>query len=211
MQIVVKASPEQKATLESMQWAENLQWHWIETGMYIKDAAIYIDLCFEEDGWYFKDIMDAPVVVHAVYITAEQLPANAIRINAWNSFLNRPIWEIAAANELFQASAIELLTRMGRKTVLVPDLPGLIAGRVVSTIINEAYFALGDEISTKNEIDIAMKLGTNYPYGPFEWAKMIGLSNIAKLLNVCLLNGERYALAPALQLELDLQNKSNRS
>ena len=114
-------------------------------------------------------------------------------------------------NELFKASAIELLEKMGRKTVLVPDLPGLIAGRVVAMIINEAYFALGDEISTKNEIDIAMKLGTNYPYGPFEWAKMIGLSKIANLLNICFLEDVRYALAPALQLELNLQNKSNRS
>jgi 3-hydroxybutyryl-CoA dehydrogenase len=31
-----------------------------------------------------------------------------------------------------------------------------------------------DEISTKAEIDIAMKLGTNYPYGPFEWSEKSG-------------------------------------
>ncbi|MCX6206723.1 MAG: 3-hydroxyacyl-CoA dehydrogenase family protein [Bacteroidetes bacterium] len=211
MQIVVKASPEQKATLVSMQWAENLHWHWIESTLYPKDADLYLDLCYEEDGWFFKEIMDIPVFVNAVYTLSGQLPVNAIRINAWNSFLSRPIWEIAVANELFKASAIELLEKMGRKTVLVPDLPGLIAGRVVAMIINEAYFALGDEISTKNEIDIAMKLGTNYPYGPFEWAKMIGLSKIANLLNICFLEDVRYALAPALQLELNLQNKSNRS
>jgi 3-hydroxyacyl-CoA dehydrogenase len=42
-------------------------------------------------------------------------------------------------------------------------------------IINEAYFALEDNVSTKAETDIAMKLGTNYPYGPFEWGQLIGL------------------------------------
>jgi 3-hydroxybutyryl-CoA dehydrogenase len=76
-------------------------------------------------------------------------------------------------------------------------------------IINEAYFALSEEVSTKNEIDIAMKLGTNYPYGPFEWASLIGLLKIAKLLEILYLNDERYATAPALLQELAIQNHSN--
>ena len=49
-----------------------------------------------------------------------------------------------------------------------PDIPGFISARVVSMIINEAYFALEEEVSSKEEIDTAMKLGTNYPYGPFD-------------------------------------------
>ena len=43
-------------------------------------------------------------------------------------------------------------------------------------IINEAYFTWEAGTSTKEEIDIAMKLGTGYPYGPFEWGEKIGLS-----------------------------------
>ncbi|MFY7899172.1 MAG: 3-hydroxyacyl-CoA dehydrogenase family protein, partial [Chitinophagaceae bacterium] len=37
-------------------------------------------------------------------------------------------------------------------------------------------------ISTKQDIDVAMKLGTNYPYGPFEWSEKIGLKKIYNLL-----------------------------
>jgi 3-hydroxybutyryl-CoA dehydrogenase len=54
---------------------------------------------------------------------------------------------------------------------------------VVSMIINEAFIALGENVSTREEIDTAMKLGTNYPYGPFEWAELIGVENIISLLN----------------------------
>ena len=64
---------------------------------------------------------------------------------------------------------------LGRQYQLVPDVPGMIAARTVSMIINEAYYTLEEEISSAEEIDIAMKLGTNYPYGPFEWARQIGI------------------------------------
>jgi 3-hydroxybutyryl-CoA dehydrogenase len=65
-------------------------------------------------------------------------------------------------------------------------------------IINEAYFALDDAVSSKAEIDIAMKLGTNYPWGPFEWAEKIGLNNIYLLLQKLSLTNKRYQPAPTL-------------
>jgi 3-hydroxybutyryl-CoA dehydrogenase len=210
MQIVVKASREQKAILESMQWAENLHWNWMEVDNYERDADAYFDLCFEEDGWFFEGIVSAPVFVNAVSTTGCQLPENAVRLNAWNSFLSRPIWEIAVLDQKKQESSIEILAKMGRKSILVPDEPGFIAARVVAMIINEAYFALGDGISSKNEIDIAMKLGTNYPLGPFEWAELIGLPKIVQLLELCLLQDDRYTIAPSLKQELDHQYQSNR-
>jgi 3-hydroxybutyryl-CoA dehydrogenase len=68
-------------------------------------------------------------------------------------------------------------------------------------IINEAYFALEENVSTKEEIDIAMKLGTNYPYGPFEWCKKIGLKNIAALLAELSQTEKRYQPARLLLKE----------
>jgi 3-hydroxybutyryl-CoA dehydrogenase len=68
-------------------------------------------------------------------------------------------------------------------------------------IINEAYFALEENVSTKEEIDIAMKLGTNYPYGPFEWAKKIGLKNVVRLLTELSLSEKRYQPAGLLLKE----------
>ena len=84
------------------------------------------------------------------------------------------------------------MSLLNRKAEWVPDVKGFISPRVVSMIINEAYFTLEENVSTKEEIDIAMKLGTNYPYGPFEWSKKIGLKKIAGLLKELSINEKRY-------------------
>ncbi|RYG41719.1 MAG: hypothetical protein EOO01_24540 [Chitinophagaceae bacterium] len=78
--------------------------------------------------------------------------------------------------------ATELFVLLGRKAEWVPDISGFITARVVATIINEAFFALEEDISTEEEIDTAMKLGTNYPFGPFEWGEKIGLAGVYSLL-----------------------------
>lgn len=83
------------------------------------------------------------------------------------------------------------------------DLSDQISLRIISMIVNEAYYALGDGISTKEEIDIAMKLGTNYPYGPFEWGQIIGLKKIYALLLNLGRTEERYEIAPLLRYELE--------
>jgi 3-hydroxybutyryl-CoA dehydrogenase len=209
MRIVVKANAEQKATLESMNWAENLQMQWVETNQYWLDADAYFDLCFEEEGFTFQEIKSSPIFINAVLDISKELPTNTIRMNAWNSFLNRSIWEIVSNDATLNLSALQVLERMGRKGIIVPDEPGFIAVRIIAMIINEAYFALDEGISTKKEIDIAMKLGTNYPYGPFEWGSIIGLNKIAKLLEILYLKDERYITAPALLQELITKNHSN--
>lgn len=48
---------------------------------------------------------------------------------------------------------------------------GFIFPRTIVQIINEAFFALEDEVASKEDIDRAMKFGVNYPKGPFEWAQ----------------------------------------
>jgi 3-hydroxybutyryl-CoA dehydrogenase len=77
----------------------------------------------------------------------------------------------------------------------------MLSARVIAMIINEAYFALGEGVSSKQEIDIAMKLGTNYPYGPFEWSERIGLKNIYKLLQKLNSTSSRYTIALLLEKE----------
>ena len=75
-------------------------------------------------------------------------------------------------------------------------------------IINEAYYALGENVSIREDIDIAMKLGTNYPYGPFEWTKLIGLKNIYTLLLEMSRENKRYLPAPAMKEEWEALSKS---
>ena len=88
--------------------------------------------------------------------------------------------------------AEKVLSQFNKTPEWLDDISGFIAPRVISSIINEAYFALSEGVSTKEEIDTAMKLGTNYPYGPFEWSRKIGLKNIATLLTKLSAEEERY-------------------
>ena len=115
--------------------------------------------------------------------------------------MNRPVIELAAAGKEWTDKAGSLCAAFNKTAEWVPDLPGFVSARVVSMIINEAWFALEEEISTKEEIDIAMKLGTNYPYGPFEWGEKIGLHNVYQLLEALSVSQSRYIPAPLLKKE----------
>lgn len=140
--------------------------------------------------------------MNAVTTTCAQLPENCIRINAWNSFIERTTIEIATTNH--QQYVDKTMKALGWNYQLVPDEPGMIAPRIIAMIVNEAYFGLEDSISTKEEIDIAMKLGTNYPWGPFEWSEKIGLVKIYQLLVVLSKQDSRYT--PSLLLQQTAQN-----
>jgi 3-hydroxybutyryl-CoA dehydrogenase len=141
---------------------------------------------------------EKPIFINSVIETLEQkkLPSNFSRINGWPGFLQRQTWEIASNNKPMAAKVFETL---GWNFVFVKDEPGLVAARVIGMIINEAFFALQEEVSTVNEIDLAMKLGTNYPYGPFEWQNKIGLQNIYQLLKSLSVKDRRYSASPLLE------------
>jgi 3-hydroxybutyryl-CoA dehydrogenase len=66
-------------------------------------------------------------------------------------------------------------------------------------IVNEACFALNEKVSSPAEIDIALKLGTSYPLGPFEWSKQVGSDRIIQLLTSLSKDNERYMPAPFIE------------
>ncbi|MES2849800.1 MAG: 3-hydroxyacyl-CoA dehydrogenase family protein [Bacteroidota bacterium] len=141
-----------------------------------------------------------PVVFNSVIKTLAGLNAakNVLRINGWNGFIQRRTWEIAG---IVTEEVKQIFIVLNRQYIEVADEPGLIAARSIAMIANEAYFALAEEVSTKAEIDVAMKLGTNYPYGPFEWAEKIGVSNIYDLLKTLSANSKRYLPSSLLEKE----------
>lgn len=206
MQIILKASEVQKRAFLTKGFPEGIQVVTPETALSALPVLAYFDLLWEEEGPAFAHATDAPVFVNAVITTSAELPANHIRINAWNGFLERGLLELAVGTDqqLLVQQAEQVLQTLHWPYQWAPDVPGMIAARVIAMIINEAYFGLGDEISTKAEIDIAMKLGTNYPYGPFEWGEKIGLKKIHALLSKLAVTSNRYAIAPALQKEINL-------
>jgi len=80
-----------------------------------------------------------------------------------------------------------------------PIEPESIAERVILAIVNEAYRALGDRVASAGDIDLAMKLGANHPFGPFEWAARTGLQEVALSLDG-LSDEDADTFRPALEL-----------
>ncbi|MBC7886502.1 MAG: hypothetical protein H7Z13_01335 [Ferruginibacter sp.] len=159
------------------------------------DVAAYLFL--QDEQKYAIEIISKPVLINAVCFTLKELhaPANVVRINGWNSFLSRSTWEICGS---INESVLQVFAALGKQIIAVPDELGFVSARIIAMIINEAYFALEDNISTRDEIDTAMKLGTNYPYGPFEWAATIGAPKIFTLLQKLSLHDKRYLPAALL-------------
>jgi len=172
---------------------------------YRENADGCIDLLFDntkERIELLKKLSSQPVIVNSVIDTLAEINAPFIRINAWPGFLKRPVVEASYNSKPLKEKAERIFTGLGKKAEWVPDEPGFITARVIAMIINEAWFALEEGISTKEEIDIAMKLGTNYPYGPFEWGTRIGLKNIYALLDKLNKINRRYQAAELMKKEV---------
>ena len=79
----------------------------------------------------------------------------------------------------------EVAQSLGKTTVLsAKDMPGFIVNRVLMPYINEAVYALYEGIATVEDIDVAMKLGTNVPMGPLTLADFIGLDTCLAIMEV---------------------------
>lgn len=175
-------------------------------------AEVYMDLLyeFEPERTAIINIRSGfPFFINAVQKSTKETGTKYIRINAWPGFLQRSVVEIAPAEPQQEAIAKMVLDKLHWNYQVVPDIPGMITARIIASIINEAYYTYGDGISTKQEIDIAMKLGTSYPFGPFEWAEKIGLDKIYGLLNELSKNDMRYAIAPALEEEMKMKESTD--
>ena len=182
---------------------------WVDDADELEDhrgADVFIDLAFVPDAARVRQLsrlLPAPVIVHSVIHTLQEIGQPFIRINAWPGMLERSVHEVVmsdASNEAVEKfyAALQISYR------IVPDVVGMISARILASIINEAYYTLQEDVSTKEEIDTAMKLGTNYPFGPFEWSEHIGLENIYDLLNKLSGADARYAPAAAMKEALTL-------
>jgi 3-hydroxybutyryl-CoA dehydrogenase len=124
-------------------------------------ADAFIDLSFENSPGRIEmlaKLLPKPVLVHSVTDTLDRIHPNFIRVNGWPGFLKGNCLEASSGDEI-KIKAEQLL---GEDLVFVKDAPGFVSARILAMIINEAYFTWEAGTSTKDEIDIAMKLGTGW-------------------------------------------------
>ncbi len=169
-------------------------------------ADAFIDLQFINDANrknLLNQLLPKPVVIDSVINVLADINTGFTRINAWNTFLSGEIVEASCVDKKTRPLVEAAFSIFNKKIEWLPDEPGFITARVISMIINEAYLSLQEGVSTKEDIDTAMKLGTNYPYGPFEWAEKIGLQNIVGLLTKLGQVQRRYKPAEFMVQETD--------
>ena len=99
------------------------------------------------------------------------------------------------------AAIVDLANTLKKKAVVVNDYPGFIANRILMPMINEAIFALYENVATAQDIDQVMKLGMNHPMGPLALADYIGLDVCLSIMEVLYsgYNDSKYRPCPLLK------------
>ena len=202
---VVLANGDQKKEFLARGISETVKIEWasrIEEFLNHSNADAFFDLLFNTSDARIKllsQLLPKPVFINSVVYRVTGFPF--IHINAWSTFLQREMIEGDCSDEETRMMAEKIFSALNRNIIWITAIAGFISPRVIAAIINEAYYALEENVSTKEEIDTAMKLGTNYPYGPFEWAQKIGLENIYDLLAALGVTEKRYQPSGLLKKE----------
>jgi len=95
----------------------------------------------------------------------------------------------------------EFSKAIGKEPVKTKDIPGFIVNRILVPMLNEAVFALEDGVGSAEDIDKAMKLGTNHPLGPLALIDLIGLDVTLDVMDVFYreFQDSKYRAAPLLR------------
>lgn len=126
-----------------------------------------------------------------------------VGFNGLPTFFNRPLLELTVLNPEDATKVATVCKQLDTDFEVVTDRVGMVTPRVIFMIINEAYYTLQEGTASKEDIDQGMKLGTNYPFGPFEWAGHIGLDHVYEVLESLWedTRDERYKVCPLLKRE----------
>ncbi len=149
---------------------------------------------------------------------ATQRPDRVVGMHFFNPVPLMKLLEVVrglATSDETTALAVEVGRKMGKEPVEAQDSPGFISNRILCPMINEAIYALQENIGTPEAIDTVMKLGMNHPMGPLTLADLIGLDVVLFVMEVLQrdLGDDKYRPCPLLRKMVDagyLGRKSGR-
>jgi 3-hydroxybutyryl-CoA dehydrogenase len=178
----------------------------------VNNFDVIFDLKFDEKSnqlKYYAGLKDIPVFVcavkqqlaKAVFDYGNKVDCLLFGINALPTFIHRNLLEVCLLKQEQLAQLENILKQLQWDFKLVNDRVGMVTPRILFMIINEACYTLQEGTASKEDIDISMKLGTNYPFGPFEWANKIGIKHVNETLEAIYLDthDERYKVCPLLK------------
>jgi len=120
-------------------------------------------------------------------------PLSETRLVELTRLSSTPDANVAAAEAFFGS--------LGLAVEWVADAPGLVLGRIVCQLVNEAAFAIGEGVGSPDDVDAGVTLGLNHPRGPVAWGRAIGLDQVLATIDGLWeeRREERYRAAPLLR------------
>ena len=204
------AETEAAAISERIRWSTDTTAH-AEADLIVEAASENVDLKFRIFEALSKVAMPGAILASntsSISITAiaahTDRPDRVIGMHFMNPVplmqLVELIRGLATTDEVY-GNVRTAAEKMGKTTVLGRDMPGFIVNRVLMPYINEAFYALYEGIGSAEDIDVAMRLGTNVPMGPLTLADFIGLDTCLAIMEVLQggLGDSKYRPCPLLR------------
>ena len=152
----------------------------------------------------------APILSSSITVTATEQSSwitgkhRLVGISALPAFIEKTLVE-AAPTIYSPKETIEVVKlffhSIGKEIEIVQDRIGMVLPRILCQVINEAAFAVTEDIASPKDIDTVLKLGVQFPLGPIEMAEKIGLKQVYAVLTALYadLHEERYRISPLLK------------
>jgi 3-hydroxybutyryl-CoA dehydrogenase len=193
------------------------QYSWVEehrdAEKFLQSNGLVFDFIIEEEPHQFEIYCENSTTVflntckvslgELVQLVGRPISSKIFGFNGFPTFLIRDLMEVCLWNTDDEHVLKRICEELKTDFLLVDDRVGLVTPRVICMIINEAYYTVQDGTASRADVDTAMKLGTNYPYGPFEWCNRIGVKHVYELIEALYddTQDERYKICPLLKKE----------
>jgi len=185
-----------------------------EAERFVSGSDLVFDYIVDEEPFQveiYSDKEGAKIFLNTAKISLGELSnladhkikAQVFGFNGLPTFVNRHTLEVSINKPDDEKELKTIFEKLGTEYLLVDDRVGMVTPRIICMIINEAYYTVQEGTASREDIDNAMKLGTNYPYGPFEWCEHIGVNHVYELLEAVYedTHDERYKICPLLKKE----------
>ncbi|RAW03365.1 3-hydroxyacyl-CoA dehydrogenase family protein [Pseudochryseolinea flava] len=168
----------------------------------IDEAPEQIEIYFNYQGTVLLNTTKI-TLTELTFHNRHKIKSKIFGFNGLPTLVNRELLEVSCIDSSDEMLLKQLCDGLKTKFTRVDDRVGLVTPRVICMIINEAYYTVQEGTASREDVDMAMKLGTNYPYGPFEWTKRIGLRHVYEVLEAVYedTKDERYKICPLLKKE----------
>ena len=214
MQVLVLSHPEIAAEFKQKFTADH-QYVFIETydelEKHLAQTNVVFDFMLQDQPdrlVHYAAKEDLVVFVSAVKMQLAELALRVGKVacslagfNGLPTMVNRQYLEVSVLHAHAITRLEETCKALETEYLVVEDRVGLVTPRIVCMIINEACYTLQEGTASVRDIDLGMKLGTNYPFGPFEWADKLGVKNVYETLQAVYhdTKDERYKICPLLK------------